>query len=105
MYIDDAIEGTVKLMEAPAKKISIRTSYNFAAINFTPKELVTEIQKLYPTFKASYIPDPIKQRIAESWPQSIDDSQAQKDWGWKPKFTLEKLTKVMIKGLKEKLGL
>ncbi len=105
MYIDDAIEGTVKLMEAPAKKITIRTSYNFAAINFTPKELVTEIQKLYPSFKATYTPDPVKQRIAESWPQSIDDSQAQKDWGWKPKYNLEKLTKVMIKGLKEKLGL
>lgn len=105
MYIDDAIEGTVKLMEAPAKKITIRTSYNFAAINFTPKELVTEIQKLYPSFKATYAPDPVKQRIAESWPQSIDDSQAQKDWGWKPKYNLEKLTKVMIKGLKEKLGL
>ena len=105
MYIDDAIEGTVKLMEAPAKKISVRTSYNFGAINFTPKELVTEIQKIYPSFKATYVPDPVKQRIAESWPQSIDDSQARKDWGWKPKYNLEKLTRVMIKGLKEKLGL
>lgn len=103
MYIDDAIRGTVKLMEAPAKKITVRTSYNFAAINFTPKELVTAIQKLYPTFKATYVPDPVKQKIAESWPQSIDDSQAQKDWGWKPLFNLEKLTNVMIKGLQEKL--
>lgn len=105
MYIDDAIAGTVKLMEAPAKKITVRTSYNFAAINFTPKELVSEIQKLYPSFKASYDPDPVKQRIAESWPQSIDDSQARKDWGWKPTYDLQKLTKVMISGLKEKLGL
>lgn len=103
MYIDDAIRGTVKLMEAPAKKITVRTSYNFGAINFTPKELVTEIQKLYPTFKAKYVPDPVKQRIAESWPQSIDDRQAQKDWGWKPAYDLPRLVKVMITGLKKKL--
>jgi nucleoside-diphosphate-sugar epimerase len=103
MYIDDAIRGTIALMSAPTKNISVRTSYNFAAINFTPKELVVEIQKLYPTFKASYIPDPVKQKIAESWPQSIDDKIARRDWGWKPEFTLPKLVKVMIKGLKEKL--
>lgn len=104
MYIDDAIRGTVALMDAPAKKISIRTSYNFAAINFTPKELVTEIKKLYPDFVATYDPDPVKQRIAESWPQSIDDSQARKDWGWKHEYNLPKMTKTMIAGLKQKLG-
>jgi nucleoside-diphosphate-sugar epimerase len=102
MYIDDAIRGTVMLMDAPAKKISVRTSYNFGAINFTPKELVTEIKKLYPTFVCTYDPDPVKQRIAESWPQSIDDSVARHDWGWKPKFELPKMTKVMIGGVKEK---
>lgn len=103
MYIDDAIRGTVALMDAPSKKISIRTSYNFAAINFTPKELVTEIKKLYPDFVATYNPDPMKQRIAESWPQSIDDSAARKDWGWKHEYNLAKMTKVMIEGLKSKL--
>lgn len=105
MYIDDAIRGTLMLMSAPVKQISVRTSYNFAAINFTPKELVQEIQKLYPTFVCTYDPDPIKQTIAESWPQSIDDSVARRDWGWKPEYDLEKLTKVMIKGLKAKLSL
>lgn len=104
MYIDDAIRGTVALMEAPAKNITVRTSYNFAAINFTPKELVAEIKKLYPKFKATYDPDPVKQRIAESWPQSIDDSSARRDWKWKPEFTLPKMTKTMIAGLKQKLG-
>lgn len=105
MYIDDAIRGTIDLMDAPAKKISIRTSYNFAAVNFTPEELVTEIKKLYPTFKCTYDPDPCKQAIAESWPQSIDDKVACRDWGWKPSFTLSKMTKVMIEGLKEKLSI
>lgn len=104
MYIDDAIHGTMKLMDAPAKKISVRTAYNFSAINFTPIELVKEIQKLYPTFKATYDPDPVKQAIADSWPQSIDDRQARKDWGWKHEFTLPKMTKVMITGLKKKLN-
>lgn len=103
MYIDDAIKGTIALMEAPAKKITIRTSYNFSAINFTPEELVKEIKKLYPTFKCTYDPDPVKQAIANSWPESIDDSLARHDWGWKPEFTLPKMTKVMVMGLKTKL--
>jgi len=104
MYIDDAIEGTIALMDAPSKNITVRTSYNFGAVNFTPKELVSEIKKLYPKFICTYDPDPVKQRIAESWPQSIDDSQARHDWKWKPRFTLPNMTKTMIVGLKEKLG-
>jgi nucleoside-diphosphate-sugar epimerase len=103
MYIDDAIAGTVGLMEAPAKKITVRTSYNFSAINFTPEEIVKEITKLYPKFKCTYDPNPVKQAIAESWPESIDDKLAQRDWGWKPMFSLAKMTKVMIEGLKQKL--
>lgn len=105
MYIDDAIRGTIALMAAPAKKITVRTSYNFAAINFTPKELVNEIKKLYPTFVGTYEPNPVKQRIAESWPQSIDDRVARRDWGWRPAFELPKMTEVMIKGLKKKLNI
>lgn len=104
MYIDDAIKGTIDLMEAPAEDITVRTSYNFGAINFTPEELVAEIKKLYPDFVCTYDPDPVKQAIAESWPESIDDSQAQKDWGWKPEFDLAKMTSTMIEGLKKKLG-
>jgi nucleoside-diphosphate-sugar epimerase len=102
MYIDDAIEGTIQLMEAPAEKITIRTSYNFGAISFTPKELAEELKKLIPGFVYDYAPDQ-RQKIAESWPQSIDDSQARADWGWKPKFDLAKMTKVMFEGLKLKL--
>ncbi len=105
MYMDDAIRGTVALMDAPARNITIRTSYNFAAINFTPKELAGTIQKLYPDFRCTYNPDPVKQKIAESWPESIDDSVARKDWGWKPEFTLPKMTKTMIEGLQKKLEL
>ncbi|EKE12961.1 MAG: hypothetical protein ACD_13C00110G0009 [uncultured bacterium] len=104
MYIDDAIKGTIDLMEAPPENISVRTSYNFGAINFTPEELVAEIKKLYPNFTCTYDPDPVKQAIAESWPQSIDDSAAKSDWGWKPEIDLTKMTEVMIEGLKEKLG-
>lgn len=102
MYIDDAIEGTIQLMEAPAEKITIRTSYNFGAISFTPKELAEELKKLIPEFVYDYAPDQ-RQKIAESWPQSIDDSQARADWGWKPKFDLAKMTRVMFEGLKLKL--
>jgi nucleoside-diphosphate-sugar epimerase len=103
MYIDDAIKGTIDLMEAPAESISVRTSYNFGAINFTPEELAAEIIKFYPDFICTYEPDPVKQAIAESWPQSIDDSDARHDWGWVPEFDLTKMTKVMIEGLKQKL--
>ncbi len=105
MYIDDAIKGTVNLMQAPSKNITIRTSYNFSAINFAPKELVDEIKKIYPKFVCTYDSDPIKQNIAESWPQSIDDKIARHDWGWKHEYDLAIMTKTMIKGLKEKLSL
>lgn len=101
MYIDDAIDGTIKLMEASAKKITIRTSYNFAAISFTPKELVGEIVKLIPDFTYDYKPD-YRQKIADSWPNSIDDRKARKDWNWKHKYDLTTLTKVMYEGLKKK---
>lgn len=104
MYIDDAIKGTIDLMEAPPEKISVRTSYNFGAINFTPEELAAEIKKLYPDFEFTYNVDPIKQAIAESWPQSVDDSVARADWGWSPDFDLPKMTSTMVDGLKKKLG-
>lgn len=102
MYIDDAIEGTIQLMEADSKKLTVRTSYNFGAISFTPKELAEELSKLVPGFTYDYKPD-ARQKIAEGWPQSIDDSQARKDWGWNHKFDLTRMTKVMYEGLKVKL--
>ena len=102
MFIADAIKGTLQLMSAPAKNITIRTSYNFAAIDVTPEELVNEIQKNIPDFKCEYKPD-YRQKIADSWPDSIDDSQARHDWGWKPEYVLDKMTRVMLEEVDKKL--
>lgn len=104
MYMDDAIRGTIDLMEAPADKLSIHMAYNFAAISFTPAELVAEIQKLMPDFTCTYKPDG-HQAIADSWPMRIDDTQARKDWGWQHEFDLTKMTEVMLAGIEEKLGI
>lgn len=99
MYMDDAINATIDLMEAPAEKISIRTSYNIAGVSFSPKEIAAEITKHIPDFTISYKPDS-RQNIANSWPQSIDDSVANKDWGWQPSYNLQRLTKDMLDNLK-----
>src|ERR1700733_15086450 len=85
MYMPDAINATLELMEAPAEKIAVRTSYNVAGVSFSPKEISAAIQKHIPSFTISYKPD-YRQNIADSWPQSIDDSVARKDWGWKHEF-------------------
>ncbi len=100
MFMDDAIKATVDIMEAPAKDVKVRSSYNLSAMSFTPKELATEIKKQLPEFKISYKPD-FRQQIADSWPGSIDDKQAREDWGWEHEFDLEKLTKTMLEGLKK----
>ncbi len=97
IYTDDAIKATLMIMDVDSKKLSIRTSYNLAGISFSPKELAKEIQKYIP-LKVKYCPDQ-RQKIADSWPKSIDDSWARKDWGWQPKFDLAKTTKAMLKGL------
>jgi len=101
MYIDDAIGGTMKLMGSDPKKITVRTSYNFGAVSFSPQDLVAEIKKLLPGFTCDYKPDH-RQQIADSWPKTIDDSQARKDWGWQPKYDLSKMTQVMLHGVKSK---
>jgi nucleoside-diphosphate-sugar epimerase len=98
MYMPDAIRATIELMEAPIEKISIRTSYNISGVSFSPKEIAAEIKKHLPDFTISYEPD-YRQAIAQSWPQSIDDSVARNDWGWKPKYDLESLVKEMIDNL------
>lgn len=103
MYMDDAVKATIMLMEAPAEKIKTRSSYNLGGISFTPKEIAQEIQKYIPELKVSYKPD-FRQAIAESWPRSISDEAAQKDWGWKHEYDLEKMTKVMIENIKKKLN-
>ncbi|MBS3110029.1 NAD-dependent epimerase/dehydratase family protein [Candidatus Woesearchaeota archaeon] len=102
MYMDDAIRATLMLMDAPAEKIKVRTSYNLAAISFSAKEQEEDIRKHIPGFRADYAPDS-RQKIADSWPRIIDDSEARKDWGWKHEFTLPKMTEVMLKHLKAKL--
>jgi len=103
MYMDDAIRGTLMLMDAPSEAITIRTSYNFTAISFTPAELVAEIRKISPDFKIIYKPD-YRQKIADSWSQSIDDSQARKDWGWKEEYDLPKMTTALYEGIKERIS-
>ena len=99
MYISDAIRGTIELMEAPAEKISIRTSYNLSGMSFSPKEIAASIKKYIPEFTISYKPD-YRQQIANSWPQSIDDTVARNDWGWKNEYDLDKMTREMLDNLK-----
>jgi len=97
MYMDDAIDATVNLMEADLPNQFF--AYNISATNFTPKEIAESIKKHIPDFKISYTPD-FRQQIADSWPQNMDDSQARRDWNWKPTFDLEKMTESMLKNLK-----
>ncbi len=98
MYMPDAIRSAIELMEAPAEKISVRTSYNIAAISFSPSEIAAEIKKHIPEFTISYKPD-YRQEIANSWPRSIDDSVARTDWGWKEEYNLKMMTEDMLKNL------
>lgn len=98
MYMPDAIRGTIELMEAPADRISVRTSYNFAAMSFSPEELAAEIRRLVPEFQVDY-KDDYRQAIAETWPQSIDDSVTRRDWGWQPQYDIRKMTEDMIRSL------
>jgi nucleoside-diphosphate-sugar epimerase len=98
MYMPDAIRATIELMEAPADRISVRTSYNLSGVSFSPEEIAAEIRRYIPEFRIVYQPD-YRQAIADSWPQSIDDSVARKDWGWKPEFDLSSMTTDMIENL------
>ena len=99
MFMDDAIKATLDIMNAQKEDIKIRSSYNLAAISFSPKEIAESIQKHIPDFTINYKPD-FRQQIAESWPNSIDDNEARKDWNWKHQYSLEDLTIKMIKNLK-----
>ncbi len=98
MYISDAIRGTIELMEAPADRISVRTSYNLSGMSFSPADIAAEIKKRIPQFTISYQPD-YRQAIADSWPQSIDDSVARADWNWKNEYDLGKMTVEMLDNL------
>ena len=101
MYMDDAVKATIKIMDAQPENIKIRSSYNLAAMSFTPKEIAEEIKKTIPEFTISYKSD-FRQKIADSWPKSIEDSRAREDWGWQHEFDLEKMSKNMLESLQTK---
>jgi len=105
MYMDDAIRATLSLMDAPSEKISIRSSYNLGGVSFTPDELANEIKNLMPGFTISYADNDPRQAIADSWPQSIDYTQAHVDWGWVPEYDLPRMTASMLENLKNSLVL
>ena len=104
MYMEDAVNATINIMAAPAEKIKIRSSYNLAGMSFSPKEIYEKIKAYYPDFTISYEPD-FREIIAESWPQSIDDSPAREDWGWQHQYDLDNLVEVMITNLAKTLSL
>lgn len=101
MYMDDAIRAVIELMESDSKKIKVRSSYNLGALSFTPKTLYQSLLPLFPNFEINYAPD-FRQEIAESWPQSIDDSSARNDWGWQPQFDLKLMVEDMCSNLRNK---
>ena len=98
IYVDDAIRATLELMDAPAKSITVRTSYNLAAVSFTPKEIAGAVKKRIPNFKISYKLD-FRNEIAASWPDSIDDSLARKDWNWEHEYSIDRMVDEMLAGL------
>ena len=98
MHMEDAIRATIEIMHAPSDNVKIRSAYNLSGISFTPKQIADEIRTHIPEFTISYKPD-FRQEIANSWPQSIDDSYAQQDWGWKENYTLTTLVDNMLKNL------
>lgn len=98
MYMSDAVKATIELMNAPAEKITVRTSYNVSAISFTPEEIAASIQARIPDFEIEYQPD-YRQEIASSWPDSIDDTEARCEWNWKPAFDLKKMTADILENL------
>ena len=100
MYMDDAIRATVMLMDAPPEKVGIRSAYNLAGVSFTPAQLADEIKKIMPDFEISYSDSDPRQAIADSWPKSIDDSYAQRDWGWQLEYDLPKIVSDMLINLK-----
>ena len=100
MYMDDAIRATISLMEAAPESVKIRSSYNVSGMSFDPEEIAASIRKHIPSFTLGYTPD-FRQAIADSWPQSIDDTEARAHWGWKPAFDLDAMTTVMLANLKQ----
>ena len=100
VFMEDAVRATIELMEAPIENISIRTAYNLGAMSFSPSQIAAEIKKKYSNFRVKFVPD-FRQEIAEKWPKTIDDTPAQNDWNWTPKYDLEAMTIVMLEKLEE----
>ena len=105
MYMPDALDAIINLMEADPSKLIHRNAFNIAAMSFDPEELATSIKKIIPEFKLDYDVDPIRQAIADTWPNSLDDSAARAEWGWNPKYDIDSMTKDMLEKLTIKLGL
>ncbi|MFY0607258.1 MAG: NAD-dependent epimerase/dehydratase family protein [Cyclobacteriaceae bacterium] len=103
MYMDDAVKATIDLMQADAKKLTIRSSYNVSAISFSPEMISAEIKKHYPSFEITYNPD-FRQQIADSWPNSMQDIEARSDWNWQPTFDLSKMVEIMLDNIKIQLN-
>ena len=101
MFMPDAIKATIELMEADEDSLKVHSSYNLSGISFDPQQLAAQIKKIIPKFQITYKPD-FRQAIADSWPKSIDDTEARNDWGWKHDYDLEKMTKIMLKEIKKK---
>jgi nucleoside-diphosphate-sugar epimerase len=104
MYMPDAVDAAIDLMEVDPNKLIHRNSFNVTAMSFDPEVIYNEIKKHYPNFEMEYNVDPLKQGIADSWPNSMDDSAARKEWGWNPKYNLATMTEDMIKELRKKFG-
>jgi len=102
MYMPDAIDAAIMLMNANPSKLTYRVGYNVSGMSFSAGELASEIKKHFPDFEVEYKPD-FRQKIADSWPKTMDDSVARKEWGWKPKWNLENMVKDMLEKLKRKL--
>jgi nucleoside-diphosphate-sugar epimerase len=98
MYMEDAIQATIQLMNAPKENIKIRTSYNLSGMSFSPQEIYKSLLPYFPKFTIEYVSD-FRQQIADSWPNSIDDSAAQHDWNWKPAFDLNAMTAAIVDNL------
>jgi nucleoside-diphosphate-sugar epimerase len=103
MYMPDAIKAAVDLMDADPDRLLHRNAFNITAVNFTPEQLAAQISKHIPEFAISYEVDPVRQSIADSWPNSLDDSAAREEWGWAPEYDLESMTRDMLENLEKKL--
>lgn len=105
MYMPDALNAITQLLEADPSKLIHRNAFNVTAMSFEPEEIAASIKKFIPEFELDYDVDPVRQAIADSWPNSLDDSAAREEWGWDPKYDLDKMTEDMLEKLKVKLGL